>query len=420
MADDTNNPIGTPTTSTTPAYKPVAVSSDEFSILQPGPTDASNKAGLENGTQPQPPTPVKPVADPIKNPGIDELQKGTELPAPDKAPKIEDFNKVMGESFKLPTGDKKEKVVDPAAKPQDNTTVKPNVTPVDVSKTPNARDYTGFTESEAEHLKKMSNEAYEWTRKNVLESRQNIEKLTKERDEIKAKYTDATKGKETLPESFYQHPNAIWLSPEVIQMQGGIDQAKDVQTFWEQQLILAEDGKAFKQLVRDPKTQQIVIDPTDIEPTTANKLALKKNYDFANGQVRELETKLSSFVGGFQERNKAFTSKIREAEKTMLPVFEDDKGEPYKFFQSVKTDLIKQFGIDPHNPILDMYAKTSAMLLMAKEFYETQQAAKTAEEIKKEEVRRAGPNANVTTGAPVNGAAPTVTLADYDKMLNNR
>lgn len=339
-----------------------------------------------------------------------------------KSLKISDFSKVIPNAKKLAddlkapaTDDKKKdevKITDDTLPPEDKKAEegKPQ------------RDLTGFGEQESKWLQRMPYEAYEYISKELREKKTLAAKLVESEKTYTAELAKAREGKVTLPESYYENPQAGWLQPEVQEAQAGLTLANNIENHWKTQLVNIETGKEWFDLIEDPKTGQIFIDQKGKpagEVGSAEWAMAKQNvaqyFQQAINQTGRVRGELNSLVTNFQSKHKELIGKVKSAEDQFMPMFKDETSEEFKKVTPIRDELTK-FGISKDNPALSMLAKSVALNMILKDMYYAEKAKATTKAAVVDSQRRAGPTQESFNGAAVEQVAQAPKLSDFAKL----
>lgn len=330
-----------------------------------------------------------------------EAQKSAPTEKPDTRSILEGLSKI---------GEKNLELGKPSAKtPENATTEAPKI---------GERDYTGFTEREAQLLKRMSNESFDFVSRELRESRA---AKAKYESEVKAREEELTKlrtGKVEIPENYYENPDAVILTPEFKQAQENYALAQNVENHWAKQLAQLEKGEDWVDLDNDPKTGEIVYGKSH-EPTPEARAYIQRQLSGAQNQTFRIGGELKSVVEGFQSRAGEFRNRIRDAEKTYMPYFEDDKGEAYKVYQSVLPE-VKKLGLSEANPAFTMLAKSIALNMMLSEnLNKLAQERGKAQSLQKD-MKKAGPSAaDFDSGGSNTPSSPKkLSFSEMDKLMH--
>ncbi|MEK6880904.1 MAG: hypothetical protein AABY22_14890, partial [Nanoarchaeota archaeon] len=156
------------------------------------------------------------------------------------------------------------------------------------------RDLEGFGEQEKKWLQRMPYEGYQYFSK-VLKERKDAEvKYKTEKDVLTTKISNLEGGKQVLPESYYDNPNAFILSPEFGQIQQATNLSKTVETHWTEQLRKFKKGESWTPLVDDPKSGEILMDE-DREFNADDEVYILKQLQAASNQTVKWSTQLERF-----------------------------------------------------------------------------------------------------------------------------
>jgi hypothetical protein len=288
----------------------------------------------------------------------------------------------------------------------------------DKGETKPQRDLTGFGEREAKWLQRMPFEAYEYFSKQLKDTKASQE-VVKQKDVEIAKLKE---GKTTLPDSYYENPQAGWLQPEVQELQGNLTLASQIETHWKQQLINVETGKDWFDLI-EGKNGEIFVDnkpksagiPGEAE-WAINKQNISQYFQQAINQTGRIRGELNGIVTGFQSKHKELLGKVKSAEDTFMPMFKDEASDEYKKVVPIRDELVK-FGLAKDNPAINMLAKSVALNMILKELYLAEKSKREVKGQIADSQRRAGPNASVTNGASPGDTKPSgPSLKDFGKL----
>lgn len=363
-------------------------------------------------------------------------QKETETPVAEKektkpVSNVADFAKVLPEA-----GDTAKKLGDnnkPAAKTADgNEADNKQLEGEDKQEEENtnnqpakkSRDYSGFSESEIKLLKRMSNDAFDYIAPKLKEQKTIETKFTEEKQKLEAELVKAREGKVTIPDNYYENPQAVYLTPEVQQLQGAISTATAIENHWKQQLLNIEMGKDWVDLIEDPKTGQIYVSskatPAGVvgsEEWIKNKYLVNDYYTKTQRQSLEVQQQLNTHVATFKQRHEGVVKGIKQAESQYMPMFNDTKSEEYKKYEAVTAEVAK-LGIAKTNPVFDMLSKSIALNLILKEaFMAATQNATKVEQLKQQQTK-AGPNMSAFSGGdPGRPTSKAPSLEDFASKL---
>lgn len=335
----------------------------------------------------------------------DEKKTVTEVVKPD----LKTFDKIVGSNL----AKDKIKVTDDKKEIEDNK----DAIKVDEKGKP-IRNLEGFGEQEKLWLQRMPYESYEYFSK-ILKERKEVDvKYKEEKENLVKRITALESGKQILPESYYDNPNAFILSPEFGSLQSKVQLSRQVEDHWTEQLRKIERGENWIPLTNDPKTGEIVFDD-EREYSADDKVYVLKQLTGASQQAAKFNGELEHFVGGFNEIHKTYVSKIKETEKTMLPVFENKESVEYKTYEAIKPK-VEQWGIRRENPAFDFLTKAVALNIVFRDallgILSEQQKTKSL----REEQIKAGPTASSFSGGGGNNNVDVKkpTFKDFNKVIN--
>lgn len=284
------------------------------------------------------------------------------------------------------------------------------------------RDYSGFSEEETEHFKRMGNDAFNYLKPRFLASK----KMQEELNNTKKSLEEAQKNtnKSGIPDSIYQHPDAYILTPEFRQAAEDVNKAQQVAEHWRQQSIaIAKGAKEVHGLALDGKGNLVLTGKVDATPEVEEEVrTLVSNSQF---QLMQAQGRLSGLKTVHQNNYQQASTSLQEFTNKSFAGFEDPKNKP------VYDPLIKQtiesfhpaFRNDPLMPIL---AKALVMAQVASTLY--QNAVKgngaTTQQQTNTQQRKATNNGGPTAGEISGGGATStngkkdveVTLDDFESV----
>lgn len=193
-----------------------------------------------------------------------------------------------------------------------------------------ARDFTGIDEADQPLFTKMSNESFAKLKPIYITHKEQTVKLQQKDAEI----AELKKGKTTIPDSYYEHPQGFVLTPEFGEVASKVNQSQQVLQHWENELTKVRGGAAkFNMLLRDQQgnfvTQEVPADEK-AEVTLLNML------DFARNQYNEFNSELKSIARTYSEKSRDASTWVSNFEKQTFPMFDDPK------FTAALTPLVDQ------------------------------------------------------------------------------
>lgn len=281
------------------------------------------------------------------------------------------------------------------------------------------RDLEGFGERESKWLQRMPYEAYEHFSKVIKDSRQREESFKQEKAALETKVKTLEEGRQVLPDSYYENPNAVVLSEDYQRIQGSISLLGDIENYYKDQLRRIENGEEWRDLSQDGKGG-VVIDSNNQEPTPEAKNHVFLQIQQAMMQRNNLQGQITGIVNNFKSKSDEFVSKVRGFEKEIMPYFEDEKGKEYGVYQQVSESLAKK-GMTKSNPLFNSLAKSVALNLILKDLYTeaVKNPQKATVEDKKQKIsedqKRSGPTESSFSGGNTNTGHKAPTLDDFTK-----
>ena len=225
-----------------------------------------------------------------------------------------------------PTVPVEQKPVEPVKPIAPAAPVKPAVpaTPLEKKSTQpiigGGRDYTGLDEKEIALCKRMSNDAYAYVRPILSERKAHAQALAAKDAELAQLKT----GKEIIPDSYYEHPDAYKLTREYQDSLQTVQGAQAIEEHWRKQLIAVENGQDWVELYKDPTSGQFKLSEPKANDGTA-KATIWENLQFARDQHRQEAEKLHSAKSTFVERsNKVKDFVSREMEDAYFPFYKTE------------------------------------------------------------------------------------------------
>jgi hypothetical protein len=392
--------------------------SEVFGGSSTPPPDNTPPTPIIKPATPTPQEPATPQGTPQTTPNNNEQNPSTAS--------IADFKKILGgEAFVkvegAPTTTTKPVV------PNTNPAQPNNQQPPEPDGRP-ARNLAPFGEQEQKWLQRMPYDAYEYFSKAILEKRE----FTEKQKAYETQLNELKSGKQQIPQNYYEHPQAAYALPEVAQLQQQLQQATDVENHWAEQLAIVEEGLALKALAKARGETEPVLDKKwftlganekgeliyagEQEINTNAKAYILRQMNNAQLVGHNTKNTLQNTLNNFKQQYSTVVSKVKEAAKTYMPIFEDTKGEDYKVVEQVMPKVL-EMGITKENPAYEILAKSIAFNVILRNMLLSTMQSNTTQQGIQDDRRRAGPG-----GADFNSAgnittAPSVKLSDFNKLL---
>lgn len=206
--------------------------------------------------------------------------------------------------------------------------VETKVAPIiqDKPKTPTTaeRDYTGFDEPTQKVLRAMSNEAFDYVRPKLLENQQ-LSNFIKDKDKMIA---DLKVGKQILPDSYYEHPQAFILTKDYNDNVSVLNKAYEIEKFWQEQFVKIRQGEDWISLDGIDKDGNLVVNRTPIKGNAQSEASVMGYMNAAAQQVAERRAAALAIQHSFRQRHEQSVSVLKDAEKKHFAAYEDPK-HPY-------------------------------------------------------------------------------------------
>lgn len=320
----------------------------------------------------------------------------------DKKGKISDDEKNI-ESLKVIEAGKSQTSHDDNKSPKEET--------ID-DKEVSTRDFNGLEENEIPLLKRMSNPAFNYVKPALLElknKRESVKKLEAENASLKA-------GKVTLPDNYYEHPQAFVLTPEFGEISNNIRTLDSFQSHWERQLLNIKEGKDWNPIVDDGKGNYTL---GAAQPATpASEIAVMRDYQHVTRQLGEQQGMIRSLEQNHTNKYKEGVTMLKGKEKELFGYMDDDKRPENKTYKEIKSMFHSSF---QNNPVVDIAAKALTAVLQYKAAYELLagkqgKEAKIAETIK-EDAKKAGPTNKTIDSAGGKQTDKKVTIDMFKEAM---
>jgi hypothetical protein len=207
--------------------------------------------------------------------------------------------------------------------------------------------------------KKMSKEAVEFVRARIkqletLESSSKTlqEQLTGKDAEFK-KLQEASKSTK-LPDSYYEHPEAYKLSKDYTELSQQANEMDAAYTHYERQLISIEESKKYQQLVRDPKTGQLMVDPNLQDATPAIKAQILAHLSKLQTQFGQNVAAQEQMKNTYASARQNVTNFVDKLNTRFFPEYDgmDDKHPEYAELKRLDNAVLPEIKSMPLYPML--------------------------------------------------------------------
>lgn len=275
------------------------------------------------------------------------------------------------------------------------------------------RDFSGLEENEVPLFKRMSNSAFAYLKPKLLEAKSKAVALKNLETEV----ANLRVGKVTLPDNYYQHPQAYLLTPEAGEAAKVIDTFGGYQNHWEQQMLAVEEGKDWVDLVKEADGSIVYSAPQPATPQA--KMAISKWMKHAERKIGEAQGKLESIQQTHTQRYQESEGIIKGASKEYFGYLDDTKHPARATYEQV---LAKFPAAYKNHPLADLAARATTACLQLQEANKLLKAgagatASTAAQIK-EQATKAGPSgAVINNGGGTKAKSNGISLADFKKEM---
>lgn len=221
---------------------------------------------------------------------------------------------------------------------------------------PEQRDYSDIPEEDKAIFKNMSNEAFAKIKPMYLEQKKKDEELAAKNAEV----VELKKGK--IPDSYFEHPNAVVLTPEFEQASASVNYAAAIEKHWEEQFDKVKAGEATYQTIHinDKTGELFVSEPIQVDKTTETKLL--KYVTWAQNQTANTQARLNGVIQGHKQKHSESVNWVKDYEKKAFSVFDKEDS---KELRAIVEDTVKNFpAAHRNNPLVGMLAKSMVMNML--------------------------------------------------------
>lgn len=247
-------------------------------------------------------------------------ERGQVVPAKDKfaAPEPKkDADEIDFEESETPEvkpEDRSDAKVEPEVKPAPEKS--PDDPPLTFTQ-PAARDYSIFDPADVEALKKLPNAAFNRLSERFKVAKQNADELNKLKTEIASKPAE--------PTYLFEHPEAYMLQPEFTKLLQADDQAKQLASFYEEQLGRAQEGQDF-QFVNDQGQLQTVALNGRVNGRAIAALTARMNMHIQQQQQTQLQ--IQQYSSNYKTQATRVSTELKAIEDKLFPSFDEAKLSP--------------------------------------------------------------------------------------------
>lgn len=282
--------------------------------------------------------------------------------------------------------------------------------PPEDKKFPDTRDYDEFDEDTQKVLKKMSNDSYAYTTKLIKEH--------------KAAQEELKNLKEQNPQqSFYENPESFTLTPEGKKITEEYSANHALQSHYDQQLSLAQQGKPWVAIVPDGNGgfTQRTMSPAVQENEDGEQVHVPdpKHLNWLNqqiGQTQAHETQLkqtyAQLAAQHKEQSQTIQQFVTTQEERFFPALKELKGKDKEIFEGILNILPGSLKI---NPMSRMAAKgVITISKLSKQLKEAQKELNLLKAVKSDK-KKGGPTiTEVNEGNPTSPSEEDFRDEDFD------
>lgn len=277
--------------------------------------------------------------------------------------------------------------------------------------TSDERDYADLPENVIPIFKKMSNESFNALKPVYLAHGKLQEEVKKKETEI----AELKKGKVSLPESYFEHPQGYLLDPEYTQAEVNTNLSQQILNHWNQQLILIRQGKPWQDLGEDQKGNIIALSPK--QPTENDEIAVMNYINFAHQQLVKNQSKMETAAERFKSRHTEDIKLLKEAETTYFPDFD----KPEHPTSGIQKQVIEALPASMRkHPLASVLAKTAAAnALLRAEILNLKGGVKPPTDTKEDKTVTNGPKKGQVGGGTgkQNNSQPEVKFSTFRNLI---
>lgn len=217
------------------------------------------------------------------------------------------------------------------------------------------RDLTGIDEADQVHFKRMSNDAFEKQKQIYLENKELKQKLTETEGKLK------TANPNTLPNSYYEHPEAYKLSPEYNALAYKHSVAEKIRNHWRVQQINVSEGGQWRDLQLSDKGELLLSEPK--EASKEAKLAIADHLDWATDQLGNIKGDLTKFTEGYKAQSQGVVTWVKTLEDKYFPGYNDEKHATHAFQKDIISKLHPAIQSSPASTLIAKITANNAILM---------------------------------------------------------
>lgn len=265
-----------------------------------------------------------------------------------------------------------------------------------------ARDLTGLPDEMLPYFRKMSNDAFA-----------NLKPFVIEQIKMKGEYEKLKKN--SIPDQWYENPDAFILTPEFQHHTSRLETATAIHDHWKTQLDNVEEGKDWQDLDWDSTKKAYVLSEPKAS-TPRMKSTILQHMNHAAGLVNTEKAQLNTIQTSFKERVNSEVSTIRNIEAKYFKVYQDEKHPMKPVVDKVMEMVPPSF---KKNPLASLFANVVANNVHLRLMLDDKQANIEKGAVKAADKKKVSPNLNsLNTGSGASSSSGSeVTMEDFMKEM---
>ncbi len=267
---------------------------------------------------------------------------------------------------------------------------------------PSARDLTGLPDEMLPYFRKMSNDAFA-----------NLKPFVIEQLKMKGEYEKLKKN--SIPDQWYENPDAFILTPEFQYHSSRLETATAIHDHWKTQLDNIEEGKDWQDLDWD-STKKAYVRSEPKASTPRMKSTILQHMNHAAGLVNAEKAQLNNLQVSFKERVNSEVSAIRNIEAKYFKVYQDEKHPMRPVVDKVMEMVPPSFR---KNPLASLFANVVANNVHLRLMLDDKQANIEKGAVKAADKKKVSPNLTaLNTGSGASSSKDSeVTIEDFMKEM---
>lgn len=290
----------------------------------------------------------------------------------------------------------------------------------DPTQNPNFVDLSEFGEQQQTWLKRMPSDARKYFADLIRVDKSNQEEIKTHKKKIQ----EISEGKVTIPDSYYEHPEAFKITPAYQEYQQNIGLAQSIYDHWVRQKQLVRAGKDWVDTedIQDPKTGRTRVMLKNPQAADENtEIYIDENLALARRQIADLENGINALQHEHLGKHKAYSENLRSLEAKYYPQFEDEKYEQRGVLTQLEKDLTTGGIMNKTNPAFGLLSRSLAMNYIYAQYIKNKLTTQQKEVERKVEAAKAGPNSSnfTASGGTTNNNPPKISFKEMDKFFNS-